>query len=393
LQRRVNIGMVATSAGVGVGTVSRVLNDSPHVRESTRQRVLDVMAKLQYHPSRLATALSRGTTGSVAVMVTFLTQPSVVERLAGVISVLDEEGYDTVVFNVETAKQRDRHVTGLASQHRADGIIAVSLPLAKEQTETFKAAGLPVVIVDTDTPGTSRFVIDNVDGGRLATNHLLGLGHRRIAFVGDSGDPALGFSSSDHRLRGYRAALRDAGVHTDEDLVRITDGPRCADDGVSAAEALIANKQPPTAIFAASDVQAMRVLHVVEQRGLRVPDDISLIGFDDIEAAALARLSTVRQPLHESGVLAARRLCWLLDGNTGRPHRTVLPLEVIHRGSTSPPRHSDNIHIERARKRPPPTPIRASTAAKSHSRAATRSRRPSPTPPPSGAAVAFPGPG
>jgi LacI family transcriptional regulator len=364
--------MVATKAGVGVGTVSRVLNGSPQLRESTRQRVLDVMAELQYHPSRLAVSLSRGTTASVAVMVTFLTRPSVVERLAGIIGVLDEKGYDTVIFNVETAEQRDRHVDALAREHRADGIIVVSLPLAKEHTDALKAGGVPLVILDAETTGAPRFVIDDVDGGGLATNHLLALGHKRIAFVGDLGDGTLAFTSTEHRLRGYRTALRGAGVETDRDLVKVTYGAPSAADGLSSAVELIDHPRPPTAIFATSDVQAMHILHAIEERGLRVPDDMSLIGFDDIEAAALVRLSTVRQPLHESGALAARRLCGLLAGNPGRPGRTILPLEVIDRGSTAAPRHGTGVQTGRGRRRPA-TSSRAQVATESRGRAAIRS--------------------
>jgi LacI family transcriptional regulator len=366
--RRVNIGMVATRAGVGVGTVSRVLNDSPQVRESTRQRVLEVMAELKYHPSRLAAALSRGSTASVAVMVTFLTRPSVVERLAGIISVLDEEGYDTVIFNVETAEQRDRHVDALAREHRADGIIVVSLPLAKKHVDALRVGGVPFVILDAETTGAPRYVIDDVDGGSLATNHLLALGHKRIAFVGDLGDRMLAFTSTEHRLRGYRAALHDAGLATDRELVKVTNGPPSAADGLSSAEQLINNSRPPTAIFATSDVQAMHILHAVEERGLRVPDDMSLIGFDDIEAAALVRLSTVRQPLHDSGTLAARRLCGLLAGSPGRAGRTVLPLEVIDRGSTAAPRDGAGVRVGRGRRRPA-TSIRAVAATESRGRA------------------------
>ena len=146
----VNIAAVATRAGVGVGTVSRVINGSPHVRDSTRRRVLEVIDGLNYRPSRLASGLSRGRTGAVGILVPFLTRPSAVERLAGVIAGLDEQGYDTVVFNVETTQQRDHHVEALLSQHRTDGVVVISLRLATYQLAAFQRAKVPLSMVDVD---------------------------------------------------------------------------------------------------------------------------------------------------------------------------------------------------------------------------------------------------
>ncbi len=201
--RRVNIAAVATEAGVGIGTKSRVINGSPNVRATTRRRVLDVIERLNYRPSRLAAGLSRGRTGAVGMLVPFLTRPSVVERLAGAIGVFDEQGYDTVVFNVETRQQRDHHVEALLSQHRADGVMVFSLRLAAPQLAAFKRAHVPLSMVDVDAAGVPSTVIDDVDGGRLATAHLLELGHRRIGFVGDRSEGGLGLRSGRRRLTGY----------------------------------------------------------------------------------------------------------------------------------------------------------------------------------------------
>ena len=203
---RVNIAAVATEAGVGIGTVSRVINGSPNVRDTTRRRVLDVIDRLNYRPSRLASGLSRGRTGAVGILVPFLTRPSVVERLAGAIAVIDELGYDTVVFNVETRQQRDRHVEALSSQHRADGVVVVSLRLTTSQLAAFKRANVPLSMVDTDAAGVPSTVIDDVEGGRLATAHLLELGHVRIGFIGDRSESGLGFRSA--RRQAHRVLAR-----------------------------------------------------------------------------------------------------------------------------------------------------------------------------------------
>ena len=339
---RVNIAAVATEAGVGIGTVSRVINGSPNVRDTTRRRVLDVIDRLNYRPSRLASGLSRGRTGAVGILVPFLTRPSVVERLAGAIAVIDELGYDTVVFNVETRQQRDRHVEALSSQHRADGVVVVSLRLTAPQLAAFKRANVPLSMVDTDAAGVPSTVIDDVEGGRLATAHLLELGHVRIGFIGDRSESGLGFRSARRRLTGYSRALGAARLAVDPALVH--DGPHSSAAAAALAELLLTAPDPPTAIFAASDTQAMGVLAAAANLGIEIPDQLSVIGFDDIESAALLQLSTVRQPLAYSGAEGARRLDSLLRGEVVRPICTRLPLEVIQRASTA--------------KRPRPGPLR-----------------------------------
>ncbi len=330
--RRVRIADVAAHAGVGVGTVSRVLNRSPHVRDNTRRRVLEAIEATRYRPSRLAAGLSRGAPASVAIMVPFLTRPSVVARLAGVIEVLDAEGYDTIVCNVETPAQRDRQVRMFAAGHRAAGLVVISLRLAAGQLAELAEADVPVVGVDVAARGMPHTVVDDARGGMMATCHLLALGNRRIGFIGDHRG-GLGFCSSSDRLRGYRQAITDAGLPFDPALVRR--GPHGSAPAAEMAAALLAEADRPTAIFAASDTQAIGVLTAADAAGLRVPGDLSVIGFDDIEAAAQWSLSTVRQRLRESGTRGALRLCQLLRGGAVRPLREVLPLELIVRGSTT----------------------------------------------------------
>jgi LacI family transcriptional regulator len=338
--RRATIADVAAASGVGVGTVSRVINGSANVRETTRRTVLRVIEELGYRPSHLAASLSRGTPRTVAIVVPHLTRPSAVMRLAGALAVLDEQGYDTVVYNVDTAGQRDHHLAALTSRQRADGVIVVSLRLSAERIASFSRAGVPLVTVDATAPGVPQTVVDDVAGGRLATGYLLSLGHRRIGFVGDTMRGAaaasrlgLGFVTSARRLNGYRQALAAAGVCCDPALVRR--GPH----GPANAEALTAEllrlPDPPSAVFAASDTQAMGVLAAAERCGIAVPGQLSVIGFDDIESAALLGLSTVRQPLGESGAEGARRLCLLMRGERVVPLRQQLTLEVVQRSTTA----------------------------------------------------------
>ncbi len=210
--RRATIADVAAASGVGVGTVSRVINGAANVRDATRASVLKVIEQLGYRPSHLAASLSRGTPRAVAIVVPQLTRPSVVMRLAGALAVLDEQGYDTVVCNVDTPQQRDHHLAALTGRHRADGVIVVSLRLSRPQLASFRHAGVPLVTIDAPASGVPQTLTDDVRGGRLATGHLLALGHRRIGFVGDTMRGAagasrvgLGFIASQHRLRGLPA--------------------------------------------------------------------------------------------------------------------------------------------------------------------------------------------
>jgi DNA-binding LacI/PurR family transcriptional regulator len=337
LVRRVTIADVAADAGVGVGTVSRVLNRSHHVRAATLRTVQDSIERLGYRPSHAAAALVRGTPRTVAVIVAHLTRPSTVVRLASALAVLEEQGYDTIVCNVDTPLERDRHLEALLPTHRADGVLAICLPFSPEQLGQFSRAGVALVTVDAPNPGVPQTVIDDVLGGRLATEHLIGLGHRRIGFVGDKpfAKPpgGLGFASSARRLRGYKQALAAAAIEVEAGLIRR--GPHDAAAAAEHAAQLLKSANPPSAIFAASDTQAIGVLAAADRLGVPVPGQLSVIGFDDIESAAFLRLSTVRQPLDLSGAEGARRLCALLRGEPVHPLRHELPIELVPRDSSA----------------------------------------------------------
>jgi len=335
--RRITIADVAADAGVGVGTVSRVLNGSEQVRESTLRTVLDSIERLGYRPSHAAAALVRGTPQTVALVVTHMTRPSTVVRVASALAVLEEQGYDTIVYNVDSPAERDRHLEALLPTHRVDGVLSICLALSRDQLDQFARAGVALASVDATNPGVPQTVVDDEAGGRLAVGHLVALGHRRIGFVGDKsfGRPpaGLGFTSSADRLRGYKQALAAAGIASEPSLIRR--GPHDAAVAAEHTAQLLKSPDPPSAIFAASDTQAIGVLAAADQLGVSVPDRLSVVGFDDIESAAFLGLSTVRQPLARSGTEGARRLCALLRGERVRPLRQELPIELMARGSSA----------------------------------------------------------
>jgi LacI family transcriptional regulator len=330
----ITITDVARKAGVGVGTVSRVLNDSPSVSDSTRLRVRDAIAALDYRPSPLGRRLSLRRTLTVGVLVPFFTRPAGVERLRGLVRALGRSRYDLVLFDVETPEQRDEQLEALVRGDRVDGVVVISLVPTDAEVERFAAAGIPVVLVDAHHPALPTITIDDVAGGDLATSHLLALGHRRIGFVGDPRVNPFGFTSSNDRRRGYLQALERAGADLDPALQR--EGPHGRHIAHRLTRELLELPEPPTAIFAASDTQALGVLEAARASGVSIPGELSVIGFDDIEVAAYVGLSTVRQPFHQSGVRGAELLLAALDGPL-EPLEEELPLELVVRATTAVP--------------------------------------------------------
>ncbi|MCB8929145.1 MAG: LacI family DNA-binding transcriptional regulator [Ardenticatenaceae bacterium] len=181
----ITIRDVAKKAGVGVGTVSRVLNRNPAVREATRLKVLAAIEELEFTPSPIARRLSLGKTMTVAVIAPFFVRPSYVERFRGLDKVLSESEYDFVLYNVETTSRRDHYFRELARSDKVDGLIIMSLTPTDNTVESFLNAGIPTVLVDAAHPRLSHIIIDDCEGGYNATKHLIDLGHRKIAYISD----------------------------------------------------------------------------------------------------------------------------------------------------------------------------------------------------------------
>jgi len=337
------ISDVATRAGVSVATVSRVLTGSSPVTPVKRERVLEAIEALEYRPSSLARGLSLGKTGVIGVVAPFLAHGATSARLRGIMHRAGPEAYDVMIFNVESARQREDAFLKFARRDRLDGLVVISLPIEDADVATLRQQRLPTVLVDLSHPELSGVSIDNVQGGELATRHLLGRGHTRIAFVGDAASSPLGYTSSDPRYRGYERALRSAGVEVDPALVwraprttldpALGRGPHSRVDAREAVVRLLESANPPTAVFAASDLQAVGALEAAAQLELQVPGELAVVGFDDTEVAEIAGLTTVRQPLEESG---AEGMALLLAELAGEARRVDLPLlvQLVERRTT-----------------------------------------------------------
>lgn len=328
---------VARAAKVGVGTVSRVLNDSPLVRPETRQRVLRAMEELHYRPSRTARGLSAGRTHLVGVLVPFFTEPSAVERLRGVVGAIGGSEYDVVLYPVETPAQAAHRFAELERGPQVDGLIVISLPLSDAEEALLVRSGCPTVMVDRRSARFPSVVVNDVIGGRMATEHLIGLGHERIAFVGEPVANPFGFTSSADREQGYRQALGEAGLSVRSGLVK--HGAHRRSIATRLASELIRLPERPTAIVAASDTQALGAVEAARSLGVAVPDELSIVGYDDVEVAAYVGITTVRQPLHLSGERGAQLLLDHLAGRPSGPVEEELSVELVVRGTTAPPAH------------------------------------------------------
>src|SRR6476659_1531325 len=246
------------AARVGIATVSRVLNERGNVATATRERVLEAIRVLDYRPSSVAQNLSLKRTLVIGVVLPFLTEASPIERVRGIVTALASSPYDLALYDVESADRQQRAFRLLSDAHRTDGLLVVSLIPPDEEVRRLQAEAIPCVLIDARHDGLPSVVIDDVAGGKLATQYLLDLGHRRIAFIGDKPADPFRFQSSRDRTDGYRRALESAGVPIRAEYVR--EGTQSRHVAQSIADELLRLPDRPTAVFAASDVQALGVL-------------------------------------------------------------------------------------------------------------------------------------
>lgn len=323
---------VAQRAGVGVGTVSRVLNQSGPVSAATRARVLDAIAALEFRPNHVARQLATAQTHTIGVIMPFLTRPFYVAVLRGIEDTVASSRYHLHIFNVETDHKRDYYFTELPYRGRIDGLIVLSLVLSDEHVTRLCSAGIPTLLLDTRHPALPSLMTDSLVGARLAVEHLIDLGHTRIAYIGGLAQPQLNFRSSGERLRGYQATLAAHGLDMRLEYVIMA-----GDDhemGRQMMEQLLALDEPPTALFAATDVLAIGALQAAQRRGLRIPDDLAVVGYDDIELAPFFGLTTIRQPMTEMGQQGVALLLRQMSEPDAEPLQQTLPVELIVRATT-----------------------------------------------------------
>jgi LacI family transcriptional regulator len=333
-ERRVTITAIAQEAGVSVPTVSRVLNGRSDVAPKTRERVEEL---LREHGYRRRVTRARSTSGLIDLVFDDLDSPWAVEIIRGVEDVAHAAGVGTVVSAVHRQHAATRQWYRALRARSTDGVILVTSHLTPPMHAELRRLNVPMVLVDpAGVPAIDVPTIGatNWAGGLSATEHLLSLGHRRIGFI--AGPKRLLCSRA--RLDGYGAGLAAAGLELDARLIR--QGDFYHESGFEGATELFALDDSPTAVFAASDQMALGVYEAVRRAGLRVPDDVSVVGFDDLPESRWNSppLTTVRQPLAEMGLLAARTLLRMANGEPVETPRVELATELVVRDSTAEPR-------------------------------------------------------
>jgi len=333
---KVTIVEVAAQAGVSFGTVSRVINNDIHVKKETRERVLQTMQRLGFVANRQARSLAGGKSNSVGVLVPDLGTGYIGEIIRGIDTELSLTGLDLILYTTHrTASKEANYVANLATG-MVDGLLLVLPRSPADFVGNLTRRKFPFVLIDHQGAGCDCPAVGatNWQGGYNATEYLIKLGHKRIGFITGSMD--LGCALD--RLAGYRSALRT--YHIPEAPELVYEGTFFQPDGYAGASALLDLPVPPTAIFASNDVMAMGCMDAVRNRGLRVPDDVSIVGFDDIPQASLIwpALTTIKQPLEKMGRVATQMLLDLLDHPEKEAERIELPTELIIRNSCTPVR-------------------------------------------------------
>ena len=327
---------VAKAAGVGVGTVSRVLNNSTRVSPETQERVLTAIRELGFRRSKVARQLSTGVQHrNLGAIMPFITHPSFVERLRGMQSALNDQDNDfnLILYTVSEPARYHEQLLVIAERAAVDGLLIATLTVSDDQRELLKQAGIPFVTLSDACTGENNCISpDNLGGAYMAAQHLLDLGHRRIAYVGDEFPNVYGFPTGELRYKGYTSALNDYDVTCRSEYVCL--GPHGEETAYRLTKQLLALSEPPTAIFAMSDIQAVGCIHAIRESGLRVPEDISVIGFDDVQLSRYIGLTTIRQHLEMGGYLGMQLLLDMLTTPDDVAPRQLPPLELIVRGTT-----------------------------------------------------------
>ena len=331
----VTIYDVAKLAGVGLGTVSRVLNNSQSVRNSTRQRVKDAIRQLDFTPDPIARSMILGKTSAIAVAVSFLAHPFTTEVLRGIEAAARQREFELLVYNLETPGQREDCLTRLPMSRKVDGLLLVSIVPDEKYVLSFRKANLPTVLVDGYHAGLTSVVVNNKDGGYRAAKHLLELGHTRIGFINGKSPGSFRASQYFDRLSGVEQALHESGIVSQENLMEIASWDR--ESGGAAAARLLELKNPPTAILAASDVQAIGVLEKARALKMNVPNDLSIMGFDGVKISEWLELTTVQQPMYHLGDLGLNRLLELIENPAKEAELICLDTTLSLRHTTARP--------------------------------------------------------
>ena len=321
---------VAEVSGVSISTISRVLNAPDKVNTKTRQRVMSAIDQLGFVPKAEARARAMRSTNRIGVLTPYFTAASFVQRLRGVAAALSRAKYELMIYTVDSVEHLRGYIASIPISRNVDGLIIMSLTIEDKDARRLHDNGIETVLIESCHPQLNCICIDDVRGGMLAARHLIEKGHTRIGFLGDI-EPAERYAIRPvkSRLLGFKRALEEAGLSLPRSYVM--QAPYSRAGAEQAAQALLNLPRRPTAIFAASDIQAVSIMKVARRFDVKIPEDLAIVGFDDIDLAEVMDLTTICQNLDESGRLAAE----ILVSRIAEPNRSLrhvdLPLTLIER--------------------------------------------------------------
>jgi LacI family transcriptional regulator len=322
---------VARRADVSTATVSHVINETRYVSDELKARVYQAMKELNYHPAAIARSLRRRRTRNIGMIVPDISYPFLAEVAGGVEDAAFELGYNVIFCDSNGDLGKEAICIGLLQEKKVDGIVFVAAGESSRHVQGLSEQGMPVVVCDRELPGVEvdTVIADNVGSGHQATEHLIGLGHRHIGCI--AGPRELEISNK--RVEGCKRALGRYGISLREELT-VRGDFRCR-GGYEATRELLALGEPPTAVFACNDLMAMGAICAVSQKKLRIPQDIAIVGCDDIALASFTNpsLTTVAQPKHEIGVAAVEMLVERIRDKDRPSTKRLLPTELVLRDS------------------------------------------------------------
>jgi DNA-binding LacI/PurR family transcriptional regulator len=320
---------VARAAKVSIATVSRVLNTPEKVNAETRAAVLNAICDLRFVPKADARARAMKENRRVGVITPYLTAPSFVERLRGVAAALQPSHYELIIYSVDRGEALNRYLENLPIAQSLDGLIILSLQIPIEKADWLSKNHLETVLVEFPTPVLNSIEISDEEGGCLAARYLAGKGHRSFGFVGDLNVPDFGIHPIARRMDGFRQQLKSLNYQIHDQDVMVA--PYELETTRKLARDYLKRQDHPSAIFAATDLQALGVMRAARDLGLQVPGDIAIMGFDNIELADYTGLTTINQHLEESGRVAVELLISRM-ADASRPVQHIqLPLAVVER--------------------------------------------------------------
>lgn len=324
---------VAQRAGVSTATVSRALRGLASVAPETKFRVEQAARELDYVISPSASRLASGKTSTIGVIAPFLDRWYFANLISGIERVSRSAGFDMLVYSLDRLDERERIFHQKLVRERVDALLVCALPPSRDEIQFLQQVKIPVALIGAEVEGCASVKIDDVGGAKAATGHLINMGHRRIGLIAESPLQPMSFTAPRDRRAGFLAAHQDAGLEFDSALEAF--GSFTIESGERAMDELLAKPHPPTAVFCESDEMAFGAISAIQRHGLRTPQDISIVGFDDHDLAKYLNLTTVSQPVQVMGETATWVILDQVKNARTEPKAVVMPTQLIVRGTTA----------------------------------------------------------